>query len=88
MSSSQAPDVVASRKELAKRLHSLLSRLTYRQRTILTLYFGLCGSYEYTTADIARIMGGMGELTVRRLLGLALRKLQHPSTRADLSDYL
>jgi DNA-directed RNA polymerase sigma subunit (sigma70/sigma32) len=69
------PDQAAAQVELRECLREiLLRRLTYRQRTIIQLYYGLYGSYQYDLAEIAKIME-LDYGSVARLFALGLRKL-------------
>ena len=53
----------------------MIMRLTYRQKTIVKLHYGLGGSYSYDFDEIARIMK-LDCATVKRLFAIALHKLQ------------
>src|SRR4051812_5212322 len=79
-------DIVASQNELIQHVDTLIRRLSYRQRTILKLFFGLGSSYGCVDFDqIGRIMQ-IGHWTVRNLLALALRKLRR--SRSKLAQFL
>ena len=70
-----------------RKLDRLLRTLTYREREILKLRWGLGDGYVYTLAECGRIF----KVTPQRIGQIeakALRKLQHPVRRQALDDLL
>lgn len=64
------------------RIRQVLHTLTYREREIIKLRYGLEDGYIYTLEEIAKIFKVSRE-RVKQVESKALRKLQHP-TRARL----
>ena len=55
----------------------LLKTLTYREREIIRLRYGLADGYSYTLEEVGRIFKVTRE-RVRQIEAKAVRKLQHP----------
>lgn len=72
---------------LRHRLEDVLRKLSYREREILRLRFGLSDGYSYTMEMIGRMFSVSRE-RVRQIEGAALRKLQQPSFSRQLSSFL
>ncbi len=68
-------------------IRNTLQRLSWRQREVLMLRFGLCGYSQLTLAEIAKIfrIGGEG---IRQIESKAVRRLQQPDHSAVLSPFL
>lgn len=71
----------AMREMLRKKIDHVLRSLTYREREIIKLRYGLGDGYSYTLEETGRIFKVTRE-RIRQIESKALRKLQH-STRAD-----
>jgi DNA-directed RNA polymerase sigma subunit (sigma70/sigma32) len=69
----------------------LLDTLSEKEQAVLKLRFGFCGNKPLTCAEIANHLAIEAE-EVRRVCGIAIRKLRHPSRRKVIlnrkSDYL
>ena len=67
---------------LKERIADVLSTLTFRERAIIKLRYGIGDGYTYTLEEVGRIFRVTRE-RVRQIEQKALRKLRHPS-RADV----
>ena len=76
-----APAVGASREMLRDKINHILKSLTYREREIIKLRYGLNDGYSYTLEETGRIFKVTRE-RIRQIEAKALKKLQH-CTRAD-----
>jgi RNA polymerase primary sigma factor len=66
------------RQEMLKRAHrEVLKTLTYREREIIKLRYGIGDGYTYTLEEVGRIFKVTRE-RVRQIEAKAVRKLQHP----------
>ena len=77
----------ASRGLLRDRIESLLKTLTYREREIIRLRYGLGDGYTYTLEEVGRIFRVTRE-RVRQIEAKAVRKLQNPMRSEKLSGFL
>ena len=68
-------------------LNQALSVLSFREREILRLRFGLADGYTYTLEEVGRIFSVTRE-RVRQIEAKAVRKLQHPVRSKQLSGFL
>jgi RNA polymerase sigma factor (sigma-70 family) len=57
---------------------AVLKTLTYREREIIKLRYGLGDGYTYTLEEVGRIFKVTRE-RVRQIEAKAIRKLQHPT---------
>ena len=64
-------------RELGEKIQSVLQKLTYRQREIIKLRYGLFGGGTHTLEEIGRIFD-ISKERVRLIEAEAVRKLQHP----------
>ncbi len=67
---------------LKRRINEALAGLSYREREILRLRYGLSDGYAYTLEEVGKIFSVTRE-RVRQIESKAVRKLQHP-VRAKL----
>jgi RNA polymerase primary sigma factor len=74
-------------KILCERIHRLLENLSYREREIIKLRFGLGDGYCYTLQEVAHIFQVTRE-RIRQIEERAIRRLQQPSCSADLVGFL
>jgi len=81
------PDRAASNELLRERIESLLKTLTYREREIIRLRYGLGDGYTYTLEEVGRIFKVTRE-RVRQIEAKAVRKLQHPVRSKQLVGFL
>ena len=72
---------------LRELLNQALSILSFREREILRLRFGLADGYTYTLEEVGRIFSVTRE-RVRQIEAKAVRKLQHPVRSKQLSGFL
>ena len=72
----------AVKKELRERIDRVLKTLTYREREIIRLRYGLGDGYGYTLEEVGRIFK-ITRNRVREIESKAVRKMQH-HTRTDL----
>jgi RNA polymerase primary sigma factor len=81
------PASAAAHEMLRERLESLLKTLTYREREIIRLRYGLGDGYTYTLEEVGRIFRVTRE-RVRQIEAKAVRKLQHPVRMRQLEGFL
>ena len=72
---------------LREKIESLLKTLTYREREIVRLRYGLGDGYTYTLEEVGRIFKVTRE-RVRQIEAKALRKLQNPVRAKQLEGFL
>jgi RNA polymerase primary sigma factor len=84
---SQSPITTAAQKMLRDRIENLLKTLTYREREIIRLRYGLGDGYTYTLEEVGRIFKVTRE-RVRQIEAKAVRKLQHPVRSKQLEGFL
>ncbi len=72
---------------LRDRIDSLLKTLTYREREIIRLRYGLTDGYTYTLEEVGRIFRVTRE-RVRQIEAKAVKKLQHPVRSQQLETFL
>lgn len=77
----------ASNGILRDKIEGLLKTLTYREREIVRLRYGLGDGYTYTLEEVGRIFKVTRE-RVRQIEAKALRKLQHPVRSQQLEGFL
>ena len=84
---SDNPVRTANNGILRQRIESLLKTLTYREREIIRLRYGLGDGYTYTLEEVGRIFKVTRE-RVRQIEAKAVRKLQHPIRSHQLEGFL
>ncbi|MGH2740548.1 MAG: sigma-70 family RNA polymerase sigma factor [Actinomycetota bacterium] len=72
---------------LQEQIGSVLDSLTYRERRIIALRFGLADGHCRTLEEVGLEFGVTRE-RIRQIEGRALSKLRHPSRAQKLRDYL
>ena len=72
---------------LRDKIEALLKTLTYREREIIRLRYGLGDGYTYTLEEVGRIFKVTRE-RVRQIEAKAVRKLQHPVRSQQLEGFL
>ncbi len=72
---------------LRQKIEALLKTLTYREREIIRLRYGLGDGYTYTLEEVGRIFKVTRE-RVRQIEAKAVRKLQNPVRSQQLSGFL
>ncbi|MBX7167750.1 MAG: RNA polymerase sigma factor RpoD [Pirellulales bacterium] len=83
----QSPLSTAAHGMLRDRIENLLKTLTYREREIIRLRYGLGDGYTYTLEEVGRIFRVTRE-RVRQIEAKAVRKLQHPVRSKQLEGFL
>jgi len=83
----ESPSIAASREMLKERIESVLDSLTFREREIIKLRYGIGDGYTYTLEEVGRIFRVTRE-RVRQIEAKAVRKLQHPVRARRLSGFL
>ncbi len=81
------PAETATGEMLRARINDVLKTLTYREREILKLRYGIGDGYTYTLEEVGRIFKVTRE-RVRQVESKAIRKLQHPVRRTRLASFL
>ena len=82
-----APADAASHQLLKEQVLDVLNSLTYRERKVLGLRFGLEDGRSRTLEEVGREFRVTRE-RIRQIEAKALRKLRHPSRSKKLKDYL
>jgi RNA polymerase primary sigma factor len=72
---------------LKDKIEGVLKTLTYREREIIKLRYGLGDGYTYTLEEVGRIFKVTRE-RVRQIEAKAVRKLQHPVRSRQLEGFL
>jgi RNA polymerase primary sigma factor len=86
-SGTQSPLTTATHAMLKEKIEGLLKTLTYREREIIRLRYGLGDGYTYTLEEVGRIFKVTRE-RVRQIEAKAVRKLQHPVRAKPLEGFL
>ncbi len=82
-----SPSQSATGETLKQRLEHVLKTLTYREREIIKLRYGIGDGYTYTLEEVGRIFKVTRE-RVRQVEAKALKKLQHPVRSRKLAGFL
>ncbi|MCY2929898.1 MAG: RNA polymerase sigma factor RpoD [Planctomycetota bacterium] len=77
----------AGTEMLKDRIEEVLKTLTYREREIIKLRYGISDGYTYTLEEVGRIFKEARE-RVRQVEAKAIRKLQHPGRARKLEGFL
>ncbi|QDU58009.1 sigma-70 family RNA polymerase sigma factor [Aeoliella mucimassa] len=72
---------------LKNRLQDVMSELSYREREIIRLRYGLADGYSYTLEEVGKIFSVTRE-RVRQIESKAVRKLQQPFRARSLHGFL
>jgi len=81
------PIETAGTEMLKDRIEEVLKTLTYREREIIKLRYGIGDGYTYTLEEVGRIFRVTRE-RVRQVEAKAIRKLQHPVRARKLEGFL
>lgn len=81
------PAQSATNEMLKQRIEQVLKSLTYREREIIKLRYGIGDGYTYTLEEVGRIFKVTRE-RVRQVEAKAIRKLQHPVRSRKLAGFL
>ncbi|MHC4285002.1 MAG: sigma-70 family RNA polymerase sigma factor [Planctomycetota bacterium] len=82
-----SPVASATQEMLRERIDLILKTLSYREREIIKLRYGLGDGYTYTLEEVGRIFKVTRE-RVRQVEAKAIRKLQHPVRARKLEGFL
>jgi RNA polymerase primary sigma factor len=83
----ESPVNAATHEMLKDKIDNVLKTLTYREREIIKLRYGLGDGYTYTLEEVGRIFKVTRE-RVRQIEAKAVRKLQHPVRSRHLEGFL
>lgn len=83
----ESPVSAATQEMLKDKIDTVLKTLTYREREIIKLRYGLGDGYTYTLEEVGRIFKVTRE-RVRQIEAKAVRKLQHPVRSRQLKGFL
>jgi RNA polymerase primary sigma factor len=82
-----SPTLSTTHGLLRDKIESLLKTLTYREREIIRLRYGLTDGYTYTLEEVGRIFRVTRE-RVRQIEAKAVKKLQHPVRSRQLENFM
>jgi len=82
-----SPVSTATQSMLKERIDLVLRTLSYREREIIKLRYGIGDGYTYTLEEVGRIFKVTRE-RVRQVEAKAIRKLQHPVRARKLEGFL
>lgn len=83
----ESPATGASQEMLRTRINKVLKTLSYREREIIKLRYGLGDGYSYTLEEVGHIFKVTRE-RIRQIEAKAVRKLQQPSRSQELVGFL
>ncbi len=86
-SAAESPANGAAQEMLRGRINKVLKTLSYREREIIKLRYGLGDGYSYTLEEVGHIFKVTRE-RIRQIEAKAVRKLQQPSRSQELSGFL
>ena len=83
----ESPIIAATQEMLRDKIESVMETLTYREREIIKLRYGIGDGYTYTLEEVGKIFKVTRE-RVRQIEAKAVRKLQHPIRSRKLEGFL
>ncbi len=83
----QSPAVAINRQMLRQQISTLLDTLSYREREIIKLRYGIGDDHSYTLDQVGHIFNVTRE-RIRQIECQAFRKLKHPSRSRKLMGFL
>ncbi len=83
----ESPVKAATHEMLKDKIEHILRTLTFREREIIKLRYGIGDGYTYTLEEVGRIFKVTRE-RVRQIEAKAVRKLQHPVRSRKLEGFL
>ena len=86
-SAAKNPSIGATNGMLRSRINKVLKTLSYREREIIKLRYGLGDGYSYTLEEVGHIFKVTRE-RIRQIEAKAVRKLQQPGRSQDLVGFL
>jgi len=85
--SAESPVSAATHEMLKEKIETVLQTLSFREREIIKLRYGIGTGYTYTLEEVGRIFKVTRE-RVRQIEAKAIRKLQHPIRSRKLEGFL
>jgi RNA polymerase primary sigma factor len=82
-----SPVASATQEMLKERIDGVLKTLSYREREIIKLRYGIGDGYTYTLEEVGRIFKVTRE-RVRQVEAKAIKKMQHPVRSRRLEGFL
>ena len=82
-----SPVASATQEMLKERIDVVLNTLSYREREIIKLRYGIGDGYTYTLEEVGKIFKVTRE-RVRQVEAKAIRKMQHPVRARKLEGFL
>ena len=86
-SAARSPATGATQGMLRQRINKVLKTLSYREREIIKLRYGLGDGYSYTLEEVGHIFKVTRE-RIRQIEAKAVRKLQQPSRSQELVGFI
>ncbi len=83
----ESPVSAATHEMLKEKIETVLQTLSFREREIIKLRYGIGTGYTYTLEEVGRIFKVTRE-RVRQIEAKAIRKLQHPIRSRKLEGFL
>ncbi|GAX61347.1 RNA polymerase sigma factor RpoD [Candidatus Scalindua japonica] len=83
----ESPVLAAAQEMLKEKIESVLESLTYREREIIKLRYGIGDGYTYTLEEVGKRFLITRE-RVRQIEAKAVMKLQHPTRSRRLEGFL
>ncbi|MFA5793862.1 MAG: RNA polymerase sigma factor RpoD [Candidatus Brocadiia bacterium] len=83
----ESPVKLATHKILKEKISNVLNTLSFREREILKLRYGIGTGYNYTLEEVGKIFKVTRE-RVRQIEAKAIRKLQHPTRIRRLESFM
>ncbi len=83
----ESPVTAVTHEMLKDKIDKVLQTLTYREREIIKLRYGIGDGYTYTLEEVGRLFNVTRE-RVRQIEAKAVRKLQHPVRARKLEGFL
>ncbi len=85
--SAESPVSAATHEMLKEKIDTVLQTLSFREREIIKLRYGIGTGYTYTLEEVGRIFKVTRE-RVRQIEAKAIKKLQHPIRSRKLEGFL
>ncbi|MGB3508055.1 MAG: RNA polymerase sigma factor SigC [Microcoleaceae cyanobacterium] len=82
-----SPEQMLMRESLVQALQGLLADLTQRERSVISMRYGLGDGHPYSLSEIGRALK-LSRERVRQIEAKALQKLRQPKRRNQVRDYL
>ncbi|NEP78167.1 MAG: RNA polymerase sigma factor SigC [Okeania sp. SIO3C4] len=82
-----SPEEILMRESLVQTLKGLLEDLTQREKSVISMRYGLGDGNPYSLSEIGRSLK-LSRERVRQIEAKALQKLRQPKRRSQVQDYL